>query len=124
MDNWLFTAIVILLSSIWFWMKHATHRSMQNHRTPARTPSNNFHGVSIKPCSQPCKQVYSMNKVRFLPDETPRLPIDGCSNHQCTCTYEHHQDRRFNKDRRFKLVNGFAGNKRRNKLERRYQNFT
>jgi hypothetical protein len=124
MDNWLFSAIVILLSSIWFWMKHATHRSIQNHGTPARIPSNNFHGVSIHPCSHSCKQASNMNKIRFLSDETPRLPIDGCSNQQCTCTYIHHQDRRFNKDRRLKLLNGIAENKRRNKLERRYQNLT
>ena len=124
MDNWLFTAVFILLGSIWFWMKHVTRPSTQNDRILAKTPSNNFHGVSIHPCSHPCKQVCSMNKVRFLSDDTPSLPIDGCGNQQCTCTYMHHQDRRFNTERRFKILNGFDEDMRRNKLERRYQNLT
>jgi hypothetical protein len=136
MDNWLFTSafvllgsfipIFILLGSIWFWIRRPTltHFSTQNYETPANTLSNMFHGVSIKPCSHSCKQVCSIGKVRFLPDETPRLPIDGCSNPQCTCIYTHHRDRRFNEDRRFRFLNAFAKNKRRNKLERRYQNLT
>jgi hypothetical protein len=124
MDNWLFTSVFVLLGSIWFWMKHTTHSSTQNHVTADKTPSNNFHGISIHPCSHPCNKVCSMGKVRFLSDESPNLPIDGCSNQQCTCTYIHHQDRRLNKDRRLKFLNDFTDNKRRNKLERRYHSFT
>jgi len=124
MDNWLFTSFFVLLGSILFWMNNATHRSTKNNKTPARISSNNFHGVSIQPCSHPCNRVCNMKKVRFLSNETPRLPIDGCNNQQCTCTYNHHQDRRLNKDRRLKELNGFAESKRHNKLERRYQNLT
>lgn len=124
MDNWLFTSIFVFLGSIWFWMKHATSRSMKNHKTFAKIPSNNFHGVSIQPCSHPCNHVCNMKKVRFLSDETPRLPIDGCSNQQCTCTYIHHQDRRINKERRLTFLSDFAKNNRHNKLERRYHNLS
>jgi hypothetical protein len=31
---------------------------------------------------------------RFLSREAPQLPLKACDREDCTCRYEHHQDRR------------------------------
>ena len=66
-------------------------------RPPARTTARRlFHGVSIKTAdSFICEAAGGLLHRRFLAEETPHLPLDGCSNPQnCKCVYQHHDDRR------------------------------
>ena len=55
-----------------------------------------FHAVAIRSddlvlC---CKTVTPLLGQRYLAEEAPRLPVDGCSNPACGCAYEHYSDRR------------------------------
>jgi hypothetical protein len=36
------------------------------------------------------------------------LPLAGCTNASCQCRYQHHEDRRTNRDRRVNLANPHA----------------
>ena len=121
MNNWLFVTVLIVLASIWHWFHNVKHQSMQKIRVQAKREPQRFHGVSIRPCSQSCEQVLAMKKVRFLSRETPSLPVDGCINQTCTCSYSHHKDRRHVDDRRF--LNGMHENDRRIRSDRRHHNF-
>lgn len=121
MNNWLFVTVLIVLASIWHWFHNVKSQSIRKVRVHTKQEPQRFHGVSIHPCAQPCEQVHSMRKIRFLSRETPNLPIDGCNNQDCTCSYTHHKDRRHIDDRRF--INSFSDNERRIKIDRRDQSF-
>jgi hypothetical protein len=54
-----------------------------------------FHAVTVVAGSNACAQALALKDVRLLSPEAPRLPIVGCTNPAgCTCTYQHHDDRR------------------------------
>lgn len=41
-----------------------------------------------------CQSVKTVLGKRFLSNEIPKLPLDGCDAKSCRCTYELHNDRR------------------------------
>lgn len=54
-----------------------------------------FHGIAIEPSPDGCEAAQHLAGFRFLSEEAPRLPLDGCScRTDCGCTYRHFQDRR------------------------------
>jgi hypothetical protein len=55
-----------------------------------------YHAVTIVAGANACAQARALKDVRLLSLEAPpRLPVVGCSNPDgCTCTYQHHTDRR------------------------------
>jgi hypothetical protein len=55
-----------------------------------------FHGVAVKaPGGHACAAVVRIEGQRFLADEAPQLPLEGCSHvDRCRCVYVHFQDRR------------------------------
>jgi hypothetical protein len=61
---------------------------------PVKKPVNRFHAVSIVPGPRCCAAARELRKERFLSTDAPPLPLTGCDRHDCTCRYEHHQDRR------------------------------
>jgi hypothetical protein len=64
---------------------------------PPRIRSLNhlFHGIAIEPGDCACDAVLAIDGERYLSDEAPRLPLDGCSDPQrCRCVYRHFADRR------------------------------
>lgn len=72
-------------------------------RAPAglnRRQTRKFHGVSVKPGLQACKAAQELVGQRFLPDETPAMPLAACDQAKCQCAYSHHGDRRDREDRR------------------------
>lgn len=85
-----------------------------------------FHGVSVKPGLHACKAVQALAGQRFLPQETPAMPLPGCDQVECRCSYAHHGDRRDPEDRRtgWGSFGGFTpsvpgGNRRRTRKDRR-----
>lgn len=57
--------------------------------------SHLFHGIAIEPCEGACEAARALARERFLSEEAPRLPLDGCTRAQrCRCTYRHFSDRR------------------------------
>lgn len=61
---------------------------------PAKKPVNRYHAVSIAPGPRCCGAARELREVRFLSSEAPQLPLVACDRTECTCRYEHYQDRR------------------------------
>ena len=55
-----------------------------------------FHAVSIRAGSEhACPAVQELENVRFLSEDAPMLPLEGCgARESCRCTYVHFEDRR------------------------------
>ena len=60
---------------------------------PRRTV-NPHHAVVVVPGRHACAAAYALRDRRFLSREAPALPLTGCSAGECTCRYQHHDDRR------------------------------
>lgn len=91
-----------------------------------RGPPRGYHGVALKPCLNACDAVQAIAGQRFLSSEAPALPLAGCDQTLCKCTYGHYSDRRDKEDRRtgWGTFGGFApslaeGNRRDKGTDRR-----
>ncbi len=62
--------------------------------TPARKPVNPWHAVTIAPGTRACAAAQQLTGRRFLSREAPPLPLKECDRAECTCRYEHYDDRR------------------------------
>ncbi len=63
-------------------------------------PPRGFHAVTLKPCPNACAAVHAITGQRFLSSEAPALPLAGCDQQRCDCTYGHWSDRRDRGNRR------------------------
>jgi hypothetical protein len=67
-------------------------------RGPVSAARRLFHSVSIQPredCA--CPAIEALAGERFLSDEAPLLPVEGCDRPgDCRCTFVHYDDRRTN----------------------------
>ena len=66
--------------------------------------SRDYPAVSIRAAQNGCQAVKLTNGVRYLSTEAPILPLPGCTNEKCHCTYAHHTERRTGSDRRHRLL--------------------
>jgi hypothetical protein len=83
---------------------------------PRKTVSP-YHAVEVVPGRHACAAALALRDRRFLSREAPTLPLTGCSVGECTCRYQHHDDRRFRVRRARDLVvaiDGYEGEERRN----------
>jgi len=53
-----------------------------------------YHAVAVVPGRHACAAANAIRDRRFLSREAPALPLTGCSVADCSCRYEHHDDRR------------------------------
>lgn len=55
-----------------------------------------FHGVAIEPAEDcRCEAVSAIAGQRFLGEQAPMLPLEGCDRpDRCRCRYRHFADRR------------------------------
>ena len=76
--------------------KAAPRNGVRPRRSSGPTARRIFHGVAIVADSQhACTAVGPLTGVRYLADEAPILPVQGCSNPAaCRCKYQHFEDRR------------------------------
>lgn len=88
--------------------------------TPAgaavKKPPAAHHAVSIVPGSRCCAAVHALEGRRFLSKDAPVLPLRQCNSSDCTCRYQHHDDRRVGPRRARELsvaVDGWAEEDRR-----------
>ncbi len=73
-----------------------------------RRVGNPFHAVSIEPGHRACPEARAREGKRFLSAAAPMLPLKGCSNASCQCRYQHHEDRRTQRERRVNFANPHA----------------
>lgn len=71
-------------------------RRKKGGRLPAvKTLNHLFHGIAVEPGDQACEAVRALKGVRYLSEEAPHLPLDGCTcAMSCRCVYRHFADRR------------------------------
>lgn len=60
----------------------------------AKKVMQTFHAVSIQPGRLCCHEARALQGQRFLSREAPPLPLKNCTCDNCTCLYQHHDDRR------------------------------
>jgi hypothetical protein len=61
---------------------------------PVKKPANAWHAVSIAPGPHTCMAARKLEGHRFLSRDAPPLPLKNCDSKECTCRYEHFDDRR------------------------------
>ena len=87
--------------------------------------SNPYHAVTIAPGPRACAPAQAMRGKRFLSREAPVLPLKNCGSTECTCRYEHHDDRRQAQRRARDLgvsIDGYEGSEKRQKTKRGRRN--
>jgi hypothetical protein len=80
----------------------------QHHAQPARAKApakknrrRNFKGAAINPCDDACPAAKALASRRYLVEEAPRLPLEGCDRiATCECKYHNYPDRRHDDERR------------------------
>lgn len=98
MNDWLYLLLIpALLALVWFWPEP---KSVRRGQSAKQHTDSNYHAVSIHPCSHACAAVRALRGKRFLTNEVMSLPISGCDEPRCQCTYKHYADRRAGEERR------------------------
>lgn len=78
--------------------KHSTTRSATHSN--AHKADNKYHAVSIQCRDCACEAAKALTHKRFLTAAAPVLPVAGCDNAHCQCSYAHHADQRADDDDR------------------------
>ena len=71
--------------------KHVTKHGVAGQSDSGRAK---FPGVSVNAAPRACLAAKLVDGARFHPDDAPALPLPGCTEKHCKCTYVHHSDRR------------------------------
>jgi hypothetical protein len=102
--------LALLLAIAWLMRKRA-EAAASGSRTNLRRKggTTEFHSVSIRLSKNACAAAEDLSDQRFLATKAPMLPLPGCDADECTCRFEHHEDRRSRKDRRSPFSPGGMG---------------
>ena len=95
-----------------FFGKKAKEKLSSIARSTDENPISNskYRGVQVIPNQEVCcDAVRPMIGKRFLSDEVPNLPVDGCDADECRCSYELFSDRRTDHRRQADVVSEVAG---------------
>lgn len=87
--------LLVCLAIAYWWMKPA--QKTKGFYTIARRKSrkgSELLTVSICYRGGACSAARSIARKRFLPDQVPRLPLNGCNAGTCDCRYRYNTDRR------------------------------
>ncbi len=111
--NTLFIVIVLAILLIAIVLRAATRpgKAVRPKRSQLTTSSagrkdrstTQWRAVKISPGLISCGAAGKLAGKVFLSSESPRLPLDGCSEQNCRCKYVHLDDRRDGGDRRIEL---------------------
>lgn len=94
--------VIFLLARFFFSSGNERETNEGRDRRVAYRESGAFHAVSIRPSGESCASIHAIEMQRFLSEEAPGLPLEGCCAPKCQCRYVHHPDRRSDsRDRRY-----------------------
>lgn len=96
--------------------KQMSRRIIKKKEARVTNTRSRFRGVQLNPNHDGCcETVRESIGQRFLSNEVPMLPLEGCDSDDCRCTYELFDDRRtivrrigdfiHGAPRRFRLIN-------------------
>jgi len=90
-------AIGVLAGAVHWWSRRRqpTHVLSRSTRRPER-----FAAVEIRRGSSACEAARALEGERFLANQSPALPLAGCSKARCDCRFAKLSDRRTD-DRRW-----------------------
>ena len=95
-------ALLFLAAAFWFLHgndgKHETH--IHKKSQAAQGLHNPYRAASICPGGCACAEARSLDDIRFLLEQAPRMPLRECDAAKCECRYVRHEDRRVREDRR------------------------
>ncbi len=97
---------ILAISTVQFGRKYQTatlskRKANKSKISEDSTGSDNrYPAVSIRPGQVYCPSVGFIVGDRYLHEEAPPLPLPGCTNKKCHCTYVHHTERRTGSSRR------------------------
>ena len=75
--------------------KRTRSKDKITNRPPASKVTHLYQGIEIAIGSSPCEAARTGVGKRYLSDEAPLLPLEGCSDPRgCDCRYKHFVDRR------------------------------
>jgi len=87
-----FVLLVIAVVIVW---RHASRQKKYLAASAARQGArNSYHCVEVRTGVPACEAAQHLGNVRFLSREAPDLPVPGCTEQTCACSYIHHDDRR------------------------------
>ena len=111
MDLPVLVLILALLLAIGWLMRKRAESAGSGARTNLRRKGGKteFHSVSISFSKNACAAAEDLSGHRFLAKTAPSLPLPGCDADECSCRFEHHEDRRSGKDRRNPFSLGVLG---------------
>jgi hypothetical protein len=91
MMEWLIVLAVVAVAAVaWLYRGKGSPEPEQNK--PA--PTAQHRAVTVKPCAGCCQAVKRIRGRRYLANQAPTLPLDGCTSGACSCSYVHYEDRR------------------------------
>jgi hypothetical protein len=102
--------LALLLAIVWLMRKRAESIESGSRRNLRRKGgTTEFHSVSIRLSKNACAAAEDLSGQRFLATKAPMLPLPGCDADECTCRFEHHEDRRSGENRRNPFSPGVMG---------------
>ncbi len=91
MMEWLIVLAVLAVAAVaWLYRGKGSPEPEQNK--PA--PTAQHRAVTVKPCAECCQAAKQIRGRRYLANQAPNLPLDGCTSGACSCSYVHYEDRR------------------------------
>ena len=111
MDLPVLVLILALLLAIAWLMRKRAEAAASGSRTNLRRKGSTteYHSVSIRLSKNACAAAEDLSGRRYLATTAPILPLPECDADECTCRFEHHEDRRTGKDRRNPFSPGVMG---------------
>ncbi len=98
MDSWFLLAFALAAGALLWTAGAALARRRAGRQASA--PAQPYHAVSIRPGLNACRAVWLQVGDRYLLTEAPDLPVKGCDNPHCECSFNQHDDRREPGERR------------------------
>ncbi len=109
-------AMALVAAGVWRWSRPSPVKAGSSRTAGTARPTERFAAVEIRPRSGACRAAHALEGQRYLANKPPALPLAGCTQTRCDCTFVKLSDRRAD-DRRFAA--GGLGAALFNKLERR-----
>ena len=91
MMEWLIVFAVVALAAV-VWLHRGRSSSEPEQERPDATAGHR--AVTVKPCAGCCQAAMRIRGRRYLANQAPKLPLDGCTSGACSCSYVHYEDRR------------------------------
>lgn len=88
--------LIILIAAFYIRRSRPGHSSEEERTGQVNLVDNSdaYHAVSIQTGDHACKAARSIEGLRFLSREAPRIPLPGCDAIDCSCRFAHYDDRR------------------------------